>query len=62
MGSPVSANMEWLECRETIATEPLGCNLAVTRWRRYVDNVLDIIQKVHKSSQTISTLLTTRAM
>ncbi|XP_071956011.1 uncharacterized protein [Antedon mediterranea] len=47
MGSPVSAIlanlfMEWLE-REAIATSPLDCKPKL--WRRYVDDVLEIIQK-----------------
>jgi hypothetical protein len=47
MGSPVSAIvanlfMEWLE-NEAIATTPLDCKPKL--WRRYVDNVLEVIQK-----------------
>ncbi len=47
MGSPVSAIvanlfMEWLES-EAIATAPLDCKPKL--WRRYVDDVLEIIQK-----------------
>ncbi|XP_072048921.1 uncharacterized protein [Amphiura filiformis] len=47
MGSPVSAIvanlfMEWLE-KEAIMTAPLDCKPKY--WRRYVDDVLEIIQK-----------------
>ncbi|XP_072051971.1 uncharacterized protein [Amphiura filiformis] len=47
MGSPVSAIvanlfMEWLE-KEAVATAFLDCNPKI--WRRYVDDVLEIIQK-----------------
>ncbi|XP_072044947.1 uncharacterized protein [Amphiura filiformis] len=47
MGSPVSAIvanlfMEWLE-KEAVATAPLDCKPKI--WRRYVDDVLEIIQK-----------------
>ncbi|XP_072048362.1 uncharacterized protein [Amphiura filiformis] len=47
MGSPVSAIvanlfMEWLE-KEAVATAPLDCIPKI--WRRYVDDVLEIIQK-----------------
>ncbi|XP_072021455.1 uncharacterized protein [Amphiura filiformis] len=47
MGSPVSpivANlfMEWLE-QEAITTAPLDCKPKL--WRRYVDDVLEIINK-----------------
>ncbi len=47
MGSPVSAIvanlfMEWLET-EAIATAPLDCKPKL--WRRYVDDVLEVIQK-----------------
>ncbi|XP_072035701.1 uncharacterized protein [Amphiura filiformis] len=46
MGSPVSAIvanlfMEWLE-KEAVATAPLDCKPKI--WRRYVDDVLEIIQ------------------
>ncbi|XP_072039336.1 uncharacterized protein [Amphiura filiformis] len=47
MGSPVSAIvanlfMEWLE-KEAVATAPLDCKPKM--WRRYVDDVLEIIQR-----------------
>ncbi|XP_072039403.1 uncharacterized protein [Amphiura filiformis] len=47
MGSPVSAivanlYMEWLE-QQAIATAPLDC--APKYWRRYVDDVLEVIKK-----------------
>ena len=47
MGSPVSAIvanlfMEWLES-EAIATAALNCKPKL--WRRYVDDVFDIIKK-----------------
>ncbi|XP_072041861.1 uncharacterized protein [Amphiura filiformis] len=47
MGSPVSAivanlYMEWLE-QQAIATAPLDC--APKYWRRYVDDVLEVIRK-----------------
>ena len=47
MGSPVSpivANlyMEWLE-QEAVATAPLTCQPRL--WKRYVDDVLEIIKK-----------------
>ncbi|XP_072030403.1 uncharacterized protein [Amphiura filiformis] len=47
MGSPVSAiianiYMEWLE-EQAIASAPLDCKPKL--WRRYVDDVLEIIQK-----------------
>ncbi|XP_072020439.1 uncharacterized protein [Amphiura filiformis] len=64
MGSPVSAIvanlfMEWLE-KEAIMTAPLDCKPKY--WRRYVDDVLEIIQKIlHSSLQNISTPSTLRA-
>lgn len=42
--SPVAANifMEWLE-QEAIASAPLSCKPRI--WKRYVDEVLEIVKK-----------------
>ena len=57
MGSPVSAivanlYMEWLE-QQAIATAPLDC--APKYWRRYVDDVLEVIKKDTTDKLIIST-------
>ena len=44
--SPIAANlfMEWLE-QKAIATAPLALNCRPRIWKRYVDDVLEIVKK-----------------